>query len=226
MIVRLSSALVAFALSVSSLAAATTDEVLAKMDAAAPRFSSMSANIDRVTYTKVLAEKQTESGTVLIRKAGKEMRLLMDVTKPDPKTMAFSGKKAETYLPKLNVVQEVDLGKFGSMVDQFLAIGFGVSGRELKSNYDVKFAGEETVAGQKAYKLFLTAKNPKLRDAYPGITLWMHESGAYPLQQQVQARSGDYYLFTYTGTKLNPGLTEDALKLKVPKGTKRETLNK
>jgi outer membrane lipoprotein-sorting protein len=219
-------ALAAFFTCVLSLQAASVDEVLSKMDAAAPKFTSMSANISRTTYTKVLDEKQTESGTVMIRRNGKEMQLLMNVTKPDPKVMAFRGKKAETYLPRLQTVQEIDLGKFSSMVDQFLALGFGVSGRELKSSYDPKLLGEETVAGQKAYKLQLTPRNAKLREAYPFITLWVHESGAYPVQQQVQAQSGDYYLFTYSDIKLNPGLTDEALKLKVPKGTKREVLNK
>lgn len=81
--------------------AATAEEVLAKMNAAAPKFSSMTANIQRVTYTKVLDEKTTESGTIRIRKQGKDLQVFMEVLKPDPKLVAFRGRKAEIFLPRL-----------------------------------------------------------------------------------------------------------------------------
>ena len=48
------------------------------------------------------------------------------------------------------------------------------------------------------------------------------DSGAYPVQQKLIQPSGDYYLFTYSGVKLNPQLTDEALKLKLPKGVKRQ----
>jgi outer membrane lipoprotein-sorting protein len=34
--------------------------------------------------------------------------------------------------------------------------------------------------------------------------------------------SGDYHLFTYRDVKINPQLGDEAFKLKVPKGYKRE----
>ena len=42
------------------------------------------------------------------------------------------------------------MGKRTDLMDQFLLVGFGTSGKELKSNYTVKYVGDETVAGQKA----------------------------------------------------------------------------
>lgn len=223
---RLFTAFVAAAASVSFLGAATSEEVLSKMDAASPRFSSMAASINRVTYTRVLDEKQVESGTVRLRKSGKELQVFMDVTKPDPKLVAFRGRKAEIFLPRTKTVQEYDLGKQGALVDQFLLIGFGATGKELKANYDVKLMGEETVSGQKTYKLQLTPKNAKLKEKLQNVMLWIDDSGTYPVQQQFLELSGDYYLFTYSDIKLNPGLTEDSLRLKLPKGTNREVMNK
>lgn len=223
---RLFPAFAALAASVLSLGAITSDEVLAKMDASSSRFSSMTATMDRVTYTKVLDEKQVESGTVRIRKSGKELQVFMDVTKPAPKLIAFRGRKAEIFLPRLKTVQEYDLGKQGQLVDQFLLIGFGAAGRDLRANYDIRLQGEETVSGQKTYKLQLTPRNARLREKLQHVMLWIDNSGTYPVQQQFLELSGDYYLFTYSDIKLNPGLTEDSLKLKVPKGTKREVLNK
>jgi outer membrane lipoprotein-sorting protein len=201
---RLFSAVAALAVSVLSLGATTLDEVLAKMDASSPRFSSMTASINRVTYTKVLDEKQVESGTIRIRKSGKELQVFMDVTEPDPKLMAFRGRKAEIFLPRLKTVQELDLGKQGQLVDQFLLVGFGAAGRDLKANYDVKLQGEETVSGQKAYKLLLTPRNARLKEKLQHVMLWIDGSGTYPVQQQFLELSGNYYLFTYSDIKL-PG---------------------
>ncbi|MBC7925365.1 MAG: outer membrane lipoprotein carrier protein LolA [Bryobacteraceae bacterium] len=204
--------------------AATTEDVLSKMDKASSLFNSMKSEITRVTYTKVLDEKTTESGTISVRKVGKDLQVYMEVEKPDPKIFAFRGRKAEIYLPRIKTVQEYDVGKQGSLVDQFLLIGFGTTGRDLKASYGVRYGGDETIVGQKAHKLQLTPIDEKLKERLESLTLWMDPSGEYPVQQQFVESSGNYYLFTYSNTKLNPGLTEESLKLKVPKGTKREVL--
>lgn len=107
-----------------------------------------------------------------------------------------------------------------------MLVGFGTTGRDLQSAYKVKLAGEEAVQGQKTYKLQLTPTAAGLRDKLQSVQLWINDSGEYPLQQQFVEPSGDYYLFTYSDVKLNPGLTDESLKLKVPKGTKREIVNK
>jgi len=215
-----------FSVGLMLASAASTEDVLAKMTASAPQFTSMSAGVQRVTYTKVLDEKTTETGTIKIRKVGKDLQVLMEVTNPDTKVFAFRGRKAEMYLPKLKTVQEYDLGKHGALVDQFLLLGFGTTGRELQSAYKVKLAGEDTINGQKTYKLQLTPNSSNLREKLQSVSLWIVESGEYPVQQQFIEPSGDYYLITYSDVKLNPGLTDEGLRLKVPKGTKRELVNK
>ena len=78
--------------------------------------------------------------------------------------MAFGGKKAELFYPKINTVQEYDLGKQSGMVEQFLLLGFGTTGKELAANYGVKLVGEETVGGQKAYHLELKPKTSTMRE--------------------------------------------------------------
>ena len=204
-----------------SATAATADEVLAKLDAAAPKFSGMTADLTRVTYTKVLDEKASESGQIALRKHGRDMQVLINLTKPDEKLVGFRGRKAEIYYPKLKTVQEWDLGKHGDLIDQFLLVGFG-SGKDLKSGYAVKYAGEETIAGQKAHKLELTPSAAEIKDKLRRVELWMSESGNYPVQQRFVEPSGNYYMATYSNVKLNPALTDEALRLKLPKGVKRE----
>jgi outer membrane lipoprotein-sorting protein len=101
-------------------------------------------------------------------------------------------------------------------------VGFGTTGKELKANYAVKYVAEETVGGQRTHKLDLTPTSDEIKDKLRKLELWIADSGAYPVQQKFIQPSGDYYLFTYSGVKLNPQLTEEALRLKLPKGVKRE----
>ena len=201
--------------------AATADAVVSKLDAAASKFSGMTADLTRITYTKVLDEKAEESGQISLKKQSRDMHVLINFSKPDAKIVAFHGRKAEIYFPKLKTVQEWDLGKHGALIDQFLLVGFG-SGKDLKSAYSVKYAGEESVGGEKAHKLELTPTTPVVKDKLRRVELWVSDDGSHPVQQRFIEPSGNYYMATYSNVKLNPALTDDALRLKLPKGVKRE----
>jgi outer membrane lipoprotein-sorting protein len=198
-------------------------DILAKMDGAAGKFTSMTSSVSRDSYTKVIDDHSVASGTFALRKSKTgELQMKMDIAKPDRASYAFHGKKAEIFLPKINTVREYDLGKFSDQVDQFLLLGFGATGHDLQAKYDVKLAGEETVAGQQTYHLELTPKSEKMRQSYSRIDLWMAESGEYPVQQKIIEASGNYTLVTYQDVKLNAPLSKDALNLQLPKNVKRE----
>jgi outer membrane lipoprotein-sorting protein len=212
-----------FAIPLAVSAAVSTEDILGRLDQSAPKFTGLSADLTRVTYTKVIDEKNTEQGSILLKKQGaRDLQMLIDITKPDAKTVAFQGKKAEVYYPKLKTVQEYDIGKHKGLVDQFLLVGFGTTGKDLKSNYDIKYVGEETIGGQRAQKLELTPRSAQIKDKLRTLELWIAENGAYPVQQKLIQPSGDFYLFTYSAVKLNPQLTDAALRLNLPKGVKRE----
>jgi outer membrane lipoprotein-sorting protein len=203
--------------------AAASSDILAKMDSAAAKFSAMTADVSRDSYTKVIDDHSIASGTFALKKSKTgELQMKMDISKPDPTSYAFHGKKAEIYLPKINTVREYDLGKFSDQVDQFLLLGFGASGHDLQAKYDVKVLGEETVAGQKTDHLELTPKSEKMRQSYSRIDLWMADSGEYPVQQKIIEASGNYTLVTYQNVKLNASLGKGALNLQLPKNVKRE----
>lgn len=205
-----------------AFSAVTADNVLKQMDEAAPKFNGMSANLSRLTYTKVIDDKSTETGTILVRKTGaRDIQMMINITEPDAKLVAFRGRKAEIFYPKMKSVEEWDLGKHTDLVNQFLILGFGTSGRDLTSTYDVKYAGDETVTGQKTHKLELTPLSAQAKQNIRGVELWIDAEGAYPVQQKIVKPSRDYYLFTYTNVKINPPLTDEALRLKLPKGVKR-----
>lgn len=201
----------------------TIESVLAKMDRAAASFKSMSSKIRRVSHTAVINEDNTDTGTMLLKRSNPhEMMMLIELTEPDQKSVAFQGQKLEMYYPKIKTVQEYDVGKNRGLLDQFLLLGFGSSGKELSAAYFIKALGSEEVAGQKTTRLELTPKSKEVISRLKKVELWIADANGYPAQQKFYLPAGDYTLVTYTDLKINPNLSNSALKLNLPRGVKRE----
>jgi outer membrane lipoprotein-sorting protein len=203
-------------------AAETLDSVLARMDQSAAQFKSLSGKLKKTTFTAVLNESSSESGTILVRRPNaKDLRMLIDFAEPDPKTVAYANKKWQIYYPKINTVQEYDFGKQSALVDQALLLGFGTASADLKRGYTLKYLGEDTVNGNKTSHLELDPNSPEAREHFTRVELWIADTGN-PVQQKVVQPSKDYYLVTYSDIQLNPKLDDESLKLHLPKGVKKE----
>ena len=201
--------------------------VLARVDAAAAGFKGLSADVRKVSHTEVINEDTVDEGTMLMKRPKPhDIRMLVDIKKPDAKTVAVAGRKVEIYLPKMNTVQEYDAGKNRALLEQFLLLGFGSTAADLRENYSLRVLGPDLVAGQKATRLELIPKSKEALAHLKKVELWVEESSGLTLQQKFHATGGDYTLATYTNIKLNPNLPESALKLNLPKGVKRETPQK
>ena len=207
------------------LAAAPAEQaVLAKMDKSAADFRSMSGKIRKVTHTALVNDDSVESGTIrLMKRQGKgDIRLLVDISEPDPKSYALQGRKAEIYYPKIQTVQEYDLGRQSQLLDQFLLLGFGTPTRDLLRSYTLRVAGEETVAGQKTARVELIPKSAKVLQYLSKAELWISLADGHTVQQKFHEPSGDYRLATYSDVKWDPTLADSELALKLPKNVKRE----
>jgi outer membrane lipoprotein-sorting protein len=207
------------------------DAILTRMDKAASEFKNMTARATYVTHTDVINEDSTETGTVIMQKVGAgEVRGLINFLGTDKRDVSIENRRVRVYYPKINTVQEFDLGKDGEQLDQFLMIGFGTSGIALAKDYDVSRVGTETVKGFEGVQTIRLQMIPKTGQARKYVTkleLWIPETGdPYPLQEKISEPSGDYRLITYTGIKTNQPLPPDALQLKPAQGFKTETPGK
>jgi outer membrane lipoprotein-sorting protein len=196
--------------------------VLDRIDKAGAAFRAMSAQIRRVSHTEVINEDNVDSGEMLLKRPRPhDMRMLVNLTQPDPKTVAFQGRKLEVYYPKIATVQEFDAGKSRELLEQFFLMGFGTSRGDLEGAYRIRLAGEDTVNGQKTERLELIPKSKEVLQHLSKFELWISEAG-YPVQQKFYLQAGDYMLVTYSEMKMNPELADSALKLHLPKNVKRE----
>jgi outer membrane lipoprotein-sorting protein len=191
------------------------------MDRSAEDFKSLTAAIEHVKYTAVVQDTSTESGEIFVRK---DAKMRIDFQSPDPRTIIRNGDSLYIYTPKINRVEEYNIGKNRAMADQYTALGFGTRTEVLRKNYAINLTGEEDVDGHKTAILELTPHSDEVRKQIPKIQMWVDESSWLPIQQKFFEASGagDYFLSHYTKVMKNLKLGDGKFKPDWPKGTKVE----
>jgi outer membrane lipoprotein-sorting protein len=195
----------------------TLENTLKQMDVQAASFHSLTADLERIKVTVVVNDKSIESGQIFVRSDDK-MRI--EVTQPDARTILRDGDNFYIYNPKIHRVEEYNLGKKKSVVDQFLLLGFGTSGSSLKESYTVALKGEETLDNRKVLLLELLPKTEEVRKQLSKIQLWLDESTWLPVQQQFfETGSGDYFIIRYRNVNRNVRVPDSEFKPHWPRGT-------
>lgn len=203
--------------------AETLNQLLARIDQSAAGFRAMTAKLERTSFTAVIKDTSVEQGAIAIKMSNsRDLQLRIDFTTPDEKSWAFRGRKAELFIPKINTVQEYDLGKHSKLVDQFLLLGFGTRTQELKRNYTMQLVGEDVIGGRIASKLELIPKSQEALQHLKKVEIWFPLDSGFPVQQKFHLGSGDYVVVSYGDVKLHTSLPDSAVRLNLPKNVKRE----
>lgn len=220
--------LAAIALLAATVGAQSVESTLSRMDAMSKGFHGVSADVRKISFTYFAKDTDEESGHMsLYRPAPQDMRMLVEFSKPEERAVAFAKNKVQMYYPKIKTVQEYNLGKEARLVDQFLLLGFGSSGAELRKSYSIKYLELATLEGVKADHLYLEPKAGEAKEHVRGIDLWIAQPEGYPLRMKVLQPSRDYVEIVYSNVRINPSsVTEATVKLKLPKGVKKETPQK
>lgn len=196
----------------------TLESVLGELDDDSKTFESLTADIERTKVTVVVNVKSTETGSIYVR--GDKM--LLDLKTPDPRTILRTGDTIFVYTPGLKRVEEYNLGKHRELVDQFLLLGFGTSGKELKKGFLVTLLGERTLDRQKTLLLELTPKSAGVRNQISRIHLWLDESSWLPVQQEFfETGTEDYFTIRYSNLVRNPDISDWRFRPRWPKGTQK-----
>jgi outer membrane lipoprotein-sorting protein len=193
------------------------ESVLKQLDTEAASFQSLKADLERTKVTVVVNDKSTEIGEISVRRDDK-MRI--EVTQPDARTILRDGDNFYIYNPKIHRVEEYNLGKKKSVVDQFLLLGFGTSGSSLKDSYTITMQGEETLDNHKVLRLELLPKTDEVRKQLSKIQLWLDESTWLPIEQQFfETGSGDYFIIHFRNINRNVRIPDNDFKPHWPRGT-------
>jgi outer membrane lipoprotein-sorting protein len=126
------------------------------------------------------------------------------------------------YTPKINRVEEYNLGKNRELVDQYVLLGFGTKSENMQKGYTVEFKDEENLDDKKTVLLELTPKSDQVRKQITKIQMWIDEASWLPIQQKFfETGSGDYLIFHYTKTMKNLKIGQAKFKQDWPKGVTR-----
>jgi len=206
------------------LAAQSLDDAYARIDQAAAQFKSVTADIKRNVHTAVINDDERDQGNIkVLREKRRDTKMLIQFTGADAKAVAIDGSQISLYTPKEKLVQVYDIGAKKDVVDQFLLLGFGASSKELKDNYNITLAGMEAINGENTWHLVLIPKSAEALKILKKAELWISQQTGLPIQQKFTTSSGgDYHLVTYSNMKQNVPLSDNVMKLNLPRGVKTE----
>ena len=215
-------AVVVMAMSAAGVGAEDVNSVLRKLDAAAANFHSTAADFKAESVTTdPIPETEVQTGTVYYERKGKSFQMAAHIQqvdgKPVPKTYMYSG--GEFKLWEGGALDQVTTLTKASQYESWFELGFGASGKDLESKWDVKYDGDETVDGVKTAKLELVAKDPAVRRNLPKVIVWMDTTRAISLKQYFDEGQGQSRTATYSNIKMNQSLPRDAFTLPTDKKT-------
>jgi outer membrane lipoprotein-sorting protein len=197
----------------------TTASVLERIDKAASDFRSLTADIEQLKYTDVVKDTSTETGKIFVRR---DQKMRIELTNPDPKTILRTGDSLFIYTPKINRVEEYNLGKNRSIVDQYMRLGFGTKAQDLQKSYDITLLREDELDHHKTVLLELTPKSEDIRKQITKIQMWVDQSSWLPIQQKfLEAGGGDYFLVKYSNMIKNLKVPDSKFKPDWPKNATR-----
>ena len=212
-------ALVIAAVSSGQGTAWTTEGVLDMMDKSARDFHTLTADIEHIKYTDVVKDTSIETGKLFVRR---DEKMRIEFMKPDRRTILRNGDSLFVFTPKINRVEEYDLGKNREMVDQYVLLGFGSKSENIKKNYLVTMLGETEFDHHKTVMLELTPKSDQVRKQIARIQMWIDEASWLPVQQKFfESGSEDYLIFHYTNMMKNLKIGDSQFKQDWPKGVQR-----
>lgn len=198
--------------------AVSLESVLKQLDDQAPKFHSLSADVERTKVTVVVNDHSTDTGTILVH--GDKM--LLQMKPPDARTVLKTGDSLFVYTPGLHRVEEYSLGKNKALVDEFLLLGFGTPGSQLQQGYQVSLTGEPTLDEKKSVELELVPKEASVKNQFSKIQIWYDPATWLPIQQQLfENGSGDYSIVHYSNVMRNPAISDSEFKPHWPKGTEK-----
>jgi outer membrane lipoprotein-sorting protein len=189
-----------------------TRRVLARMDQVGKGLIDLTADIKQTKVTLVVDDTSTDTGKLFLKRTKSGNRTKLEYEKPVAKTLLIDKGKVLIYEPRINTLQEIDLGKNRAQAE-FLLTGVGQSSASLTKSHSVKFLREEPVNGTKTSLLEL---KPKGSSMFSQILLWIDPVLGLPIQTRLTEASGDYLTFQLENIKINPKLSDKIFKLNLP----------
>ncbi len=191
------------------------NKVLAQMDTASTQFKSAQADFVWDQYQAVLQEDDNSSGTIYFVRQKSGTTMAADIQKPGAKKLTFDGSAITIYTPGTNEELIYSVAKNKDQVEEYLTLGFGGSGSDLKKNWEVSCSGIEMIDGVSTVRLDLVPKQDSVKNNFSKVTIWVDPTRAISLKQVLlNETSGDKRTNTFTNIKYNATVSANEFKIK------------
>ncbi len=202
---------------------ADMDKVLSQMDAAAARFHSAQAEFQWDQFERVVSSTDTQTGTIYFVRSGAATKMAADIEtadgQPSKKYIVFSDGVLNFYQPQIDQMTVIRAGKKQGAYENYLTLGFGGSGSDLKKSWNISYQGMEKIDGVPTAKLDLVGKTDSVRDKFSHITIWVDPSRAISLKQILFEPSGDSRTAYYRNIGYNKSVPASVFKIKTDSKT-------
>ncbi|MBA3352814.1 MAG: outer-membrane lipoprotein carrier protein LolA [Blastocatellia bacterium] len=214
---------IAFLFSASATEVSAQDilrKILKRMDDNNKSLTSLKGNIKMSKFNAQLGENDLTEGDVsyLPGRSDKQIFVRIDWAKPVVEHLAIANGQYVLYRPRTKqaIVGKVDSAKGNSKSGGALAF-MSMSKDQLSANYDVKYAGEETVSsGVNTFHLILT---PKTATTYKSADLWVDANGM-PVQAKIVEKNNDTSTILLSNIQRNATIKTGVFKISPPKDVK------
>jgi hypothetical protein len=188
-------------------------QVLRRLDSAAKNFTNVTADFEFDTIQTVpVPDTDVLQGVAYYERSAGHFRMAAHIHQHNGRPAA------QAYILAGGVLRESDTGKESdahtinqaSKYQSYLGLGFGASGSDLQSKWDIKYLGQETIDGLQTDKLELVAKDPTVRKNLPKVTIWLDTPRAVSVKQIFDEGEGTSRICHYTDIKMNQALPSNA----------------
>jgi len=212
-----------FSVAATSLAQAQENELGWTMDSAIKQLDRQGKDLETVLAQVALEwsdEAQAldgpKSGRIYFNSKG-DFRIAGEAPN---KTWLVEGRTLHMYDPAASQVTQVNLSRDKSRLAPFMRLGFSVTGRDLKDDFLITFAGESNIGDRRTLTLELTPKRDEPRAIVAKIEIAFDQASWLPARHVISHTSGTQTLtVNYTGTARNLNLNPDLFRDKWPRGT-------
>lgn len=199
------------------------DEVLREMDAASTRFKSAQADFRWDLYERVVKQTTTQEGTIYFLKSGSKTQMGARILPPSEKFLEYKDGQLKIFDPGPDHLTVLHAGANQAQYESFLTLGFGGSGSELAKAWTLTDMGTESInddtGAVETAKLDLVSKDPKVRDMFTHITIWVDLKRGISLKQEFFTPSDDRKTATYMHIHYNQKVDTGPFAIKTDRKT-------
>jgi len=193
-------------------------EVLKRMEDHYNALTSLKASVKMDKFNSQLGEHDISEGSLIfVTQKGRDAAFRIDWAKAADGSIAVVNKQYVMYRPGLGTAYTGSVTGVGGGGKGAPLAFLNMSKAELKANYDISYAGTESVSGgAQTWHLVLT---PKTKVSYKSADIWVDKDGM-PVQMKQTENNNDTTTILLSSLNKNTKINPKEIQITPAKGTK------